>query len=72
MAERFDIERRWPDLFAQLSDAQRCRITEAVYAVWHGGWFPIREDIETLRDYEHGKLTDDDLLRGTRWRGSVS
>lgn len=56
MAERFDIEQRWPELFAQLDETQRRAVVQSLAAAWHEGWTPNREDVENLTDEARGAI----------------
>ncbi len=38
MAERFDIEQRWPELFAPLDETQRRAVMQSFAAAWDEGW----------------------------------
>ena len=50
MAEKFDIEDRWPELFTRLDDVQRNAVRQSLAAAWHEGWVPSREEVENLTD----------------------
>ncbi|GAA3299426.1 hypothetical protein [Glutamicibacter nicotianae] len=57
MAEKFDIEERWPELFTQLDANQRSAIRQALASAWHEGWVPNREDVENLTDVARGAIS---------------
>ena len=48
--KQFDIEDRWPELFAQLDATQRNAVRQSLAAAWHEGFEPTREDVENLTD----------------------
>lgn len=56
MAAEFDIEGRWPELFAALSEADRIIVVDAFASSWHEGWVPNREDVENLTDLVRGAI----------------
>lgn len=56
MATRFDVEERWPELFAQLDAAQRRAVVQSLASAWHEGWQPNREDVENLTDRARGAI----------------
>lgn len=66
MAEKFDIEERWPELFAQLDDTQRNAVRQSLAAAWHEGWVPNREDVENLTDRARGAIDQAEYLRRVR------
>lgn len=61
--ETFDIETRWPELFAQLDDVQRDAVVQSLASAWHEGWVPNREDVENLTDRARGAIDRDEYLR---------
>ncbi|WP_434157577.1 hypothetical protein [Clavibacter michiganensis] len=63
MAEKFDIEQRWPELFAQLDATQRRAVVQSLASAWHEGWEPNREDVENLTDEARGAIDWDEYLR---------
>lgn len=63
MAEKFDIEERWPELFAQLDANQRNAVRQSLAAAWHEGWVPNREDVENLTDEARGAIDESEYLR---------
>ncbi|UNX54717.1 hypothetical protein MF406_17875 [Georgenia sp. TF02-10] len=63
MAEEFDIEQRWPELFAQLDETQRRAVVQSLASAWHEGWTPNREDVENLTDRARGAIDHDEYLR---------
>ena len=40
--QTFDVEDRWPELFAQLDEAQRDSVRQSLAAGWHEGFTPTR------------------------------
>lgn len=66
MATKFDIEERWPELFAQLDAAERRAIVQSLAAGWHEGWEPNREDVENLTDLARGAIDDAEYTRRVR------
>lgn len=65
MAERFDVEARWPELFAPLDDAQRRAVVQSLASAWHEGWVPNREDVADLADEARGAITFEEYQRRT-------
>lgn len=63
MAEKFDVEERWPELFAQLDDEQRNSVRQSLAAGWHEGFTSTREDVENLTDYARGAIEFDEYIR---------
>lgn len=61
--DTFDIEERWPELFAQLDERQRDSVRQAFAAGWHEGFDPTREDVENLTDYARGAIDYDEYIR---------
>lgn len=58
MAVAFDIEARWPELFAPLDAIGRTAVVNAFASSWHEGWVPNREDVENLTDYVRGAIDE--------------
>ena len=56
MAEKFDIEERWPELFEQLDPTQRDAVRQSLAGIWHDGWIPNREDVQDLTDLTRGAI----------------
>lgn len=56
MAAEFDIEGRWPELFAVLREADRIVVVDAFASSWHEGWIPNREDVGNLTDLVRGAI----------------
>ena len=52
----FDVQNRWPELFAQLDEVQRDSVRQSLAAGWHEGFTPTREDVENLTDYARGAI----------------
>jgi hypothetical protein len=63
MSERFDVEQRWPELFAELDPNERRAVVQSLAADWHEGWEPNREDVENITDLARGAIDDDEYLR---------
>ncbi|MEI3844542.1 MULTISPECIES: antitoxin VbhA family protein [Microbacterium] len=63
MADTFDIESRWPELFASLDDVQRNAVRQSLASAWHEGWVPNREDVENLTDEARGAIDGAEYLR---------
>lgn len=61
--EKFDVNERWPELFAQLTDSQRAAVLQTLASSWHEGWAPNREDVENLTDHVRGAIDRDEYLR---------
>lgn len=55
-----NVEERWPELFAQLTDEQHQAVMRSLAASWHEGWEPNREDVADLTDYARGAITMDE------------
>lgn len=53
----FDVETRWPELFAQLDADERRAVLRSLAAGWHEGWEPNREDVADLIDFTRGTIT---------------
>lgn len=56
MAAEFNIEARWPELFAPLEEETRRAVVNSFASSWHEGWAPNREDVENLTDYARGAI----------------
>lgn len=56
MATKFDVEERWPELFAQLDATQRHAVVQSLASGWYEGWEPNREDVENLTDRARGAI----------------
>lgn len=61
--EHFDIEDRWPELFAQLDAAERRAVRQTLAAAWHEGFEPTREDVENVTDYARGAIDHEEYRR---------
>lgn len=57
MAETFDVEQRWPDLFEGLTETQRAGVLEPLVDSWHEGRVIDREAVELLVRQVRGELT---------------
>jgi hypothetical protein len=66
VAERFDIEQRWPEAFAGLDANNRRAVVQSFASAWHEGWVPNREDVENLTDKVRGTIDDAEYLRRVR------
>ena len=63
MAAEFNIEGRWPELFALLGEDDRRAVVNAFASSWHEGWVPNREDVENLTDFVRGAIDEDEYDR---------
>lgn len=54
--EKFDVEDRWPELFAQLDATQRNAVRQSLAAGWHEGFEPTRDDVENVTDLARGAI----------------
>lgn len=77
MAEQFDIDQRWPELFVGLDAHSRRTVVQSLASSWHEGWVPNREDVENLTDNARGTINGAEYLRqvgavAERHRGSSS
>ncbi len=63
MAEKFDIEERWPELFVQLDETQRHAVVQSLASAWHEGWVPNREDVADLIDEARGVISFEEYQR---------
>lgn len=63
MVTKFDIEERWPELFAQLDATQLHAVRQSLASAWHEGWSPNREDVENVTDHARGAIGDAEYLR---------
>ncbi|WP_424937777.1 MULTISPECIES: hypothetical protein [Bacteria] len=61
--EKFDVDERWPELFAQLTATQHVAVLQTLASSWHEGWAPNREDVENLTDHIRGAIDRDEYLR---------
>jgi len=66
MAEVFDIESRWPDLFEGLPPLDRDAIVQAFASSWHEGWVPNREDVELQVRHARGEISSAEVLQLAR------
>lgn len=66
VAESFDIEARWPELFSQLNEEQRRAVVQSLASSWHEGWVPNREDVENLTDRARGAIDREEFSRRVR------
>ena len=66
VAETFDIEQQWPELFAQLDAKQRRAVVQSLASAWHEGWEPNREDVENLTDKARGAIDGAEYMRRVR------
>jgi hypothetical protein len=61
--ETFDIEERWPGLFADLTEQERWAVRQSLASAWHDGWEPNREDVENLIDFTRGAIDFEEYRR---------
>ncbi|MGC4896512.1 hypothetical protein [Micromonospora sp. DT31] len=66
MVEKFDIEKRWPELFGKLDPSQRNQVVQNLAMAWHDGWIPNREDVEDLIDLTRGAIDGEEYIRRGR------
>ena len=66
MAESFNIEQEWPELFEQLDAKQRRAVVQSLASAWHEGWTPNREDVENLTDEARGAIDGEEYMRRVR------
>lgn len=58
MPAEFNIQARWPELFAPLTERQRRIVVNAFASSWHEGWVPNRPDVENLTDLVRGAIDE--------------
>jgi hypothetical protein len=58
MSAEFNIEARWPELFAPLSETERRAIVNTLASGWHEGWTPNRADVADLIDVTRGVIDE--------------
>lgn len=58
MSARFDIQARWPELFAGLSDVQRRSVVNTLASSWHEGWEPNRAEVAVFTDFVRGDIDE--------------
>lgn len=61
--EKFDVEERWPELFAQIDAGQRRSVVQSLADIWHEGWVPNREDVADLIDEAQGRISGEEYER---------
>ena len=66
MDEGFDVEVRWPEMFAQFNAMQRRAVVQSLAVDWHEGWVPNREDVENLTDEARGAIDREEYMRRVR------
>jgi hypothetical protein len=66
VATKFEVEARWPELFAQLDGTQRRAVVQSLASAWHEGWEPNREDVENLTDEARGAIDGEEYMRRVR------
>lgn len=66
MTTKFDVEERWPELFAALDARERRAVVQSLASGWHEGWVPNREDVENLTDLARGAIDDGEYMRRVR------
>jgi hypothetical protein len=57
--------RQWPDLFDQLDDEQKQRVSDALANNRLEGWEPGRDDVADLVDRELGRIDTAEYIRRT-------
>lgn len=60
--EIFDVEQRWPDLFAGLDKEQRLVVVQVLAAGWHEGFQPTRREVKNVADLAAGRIGIDEYL----------
>ncbi|EMQ98978.1 antitoxin VbhA family protein [Paeniglutamicibacter gangotriensis] len=63
MADKLEVEQRWPELFTKLSVIQRNAVWQSLASAWHEGWLPNREDVENLTDRAQGAIDSAEYRR---------
>ncbi|MDO5049811.1 MAG: hypothetical protein Q4D87_08015 [Actinomycetaceae bacterium] len=63
MSNKFDIERRWPELFRGLDETQLRGVRNTIASLWHEGFSPSKQDIENLTDYARGDIDANEYKR---------
>lgn len=63
MADKLEVEQRWPELFTKLSVIQRNAVRQSLASAWHEGWLPNREDVENLTDRAQGAIDSAEYRR---------
>ncbi|MFK4761707.1 hypothetical protein ACI3KS_12290 [Microbacterium sp. ZW T5_45] len=58
MAADFNIEARWPELFAGLDERTREIVVDSFASSWHEGWVPNRDDVANLTDLVRGAIDE--------------
>jgi hypothetical protein len=60
---KFDVEARWPELFANLDDTSRRAVLQSLASAWHEGWEINREDVENLTEEARGAIDEAEYRR---------
>lgn len=63
MTTAFDIEERWPELFAELDPGRRRAVVQSLASAWHEGWQPDRDDVANLIEETTGAIDGAEYLR---------
>lgn len=63
MAEKFALEKRWPEVLAPLEVTQRWVMGLLLGSAWHEGRVPDRENLENLTDHALGVIDDAEYPR---------
>lgn len=63
--DTFDVETRWPDLFADLTPAQHDVVVNALASAWHEGYEPERDRVEILTAFARGDIDAAESARRT-------
>lgn len=58
-----DIDRRWPDLFAPLTDDQHREVMSACASLWFEDWNPDRDQVSLIIDSHLGRVPADEYDR---------
>lgn len=65
MTAEFDVEARWPELFAPLTPSERRDVVNNLASSWHEGWVPNHADVADLIDWKRGVIDDAEYDRRT-------
>ncbi len=60
---RHAVEKRWPELFAEMNEDDRRAVLQGMAVALEGGWVPSREEVENLTDEARGAIGEDEALR---------
>lgn len=63
MEQKFDLEQRWPELFAELDAVQRRAVVQSLADAWLEGWRPSRDQVKNLVDEALGLIDEEEYFR---------